>query len=157
MRAKVHKTVISSVLALMLIALSVTVAGASPPLDLHIAVDEVIATSGETFFASGDAVVDGAVCATGTVDDINTVVNGAPGGSVSILHVLKRFYCADSTGTFDVRLVVKLDNVTHYTTASWKIVDGTGAGASLKGNGSLAGTPIDPGVSIHDVYDGQVH
>ncbi len=157
MRAKVQKTAISSVLALLMVAVSVTVAGAIPPLDLHIEVDEVIATSGETFYASGDAVDEGVVCATGSVDELSTVVSGAPGGSFSILHILKRFYCADASGTFDVRLVVKLDNVTHYTTASWKIVDGTGVYASLNGNGSLAGTPIDPGVSIHDVYDGQVH
>jgi hypothetical protein len=157
MKAKVQRTVISSVLALMLIAVSVTVAGASPPLGLHIEVDEFIGTSGETFYASGVAVDDGAVCPTGTVDDVSTLVSGAPGGSVSILHILKRFYCADSSGTFDVRLVVKLDNDTHYTTASWKMISGTGLYTGLKGNGSLAGTPIDPGVSIHDVYDGQVH
>ncbi len=157
MRIKLRTTAISLLFALTLIAVSATAAGAAPPLGLHIEVDELIGTNGETFFASAAAVDAGVVCPTGTVDDLSIVVSGAPGGSISILHVLKRFYCADLSGTFDVRLVVRLDNVTHYTSASWRVVDGTSAYASLKGNGSLAGTPLDPGASIQDVYDGQVH
>ena len=120
-------------------------------------VTEFVGTSGEVFTASGPAVDDGTVCATGTVDDVSIETSGAPGGSQVILHVLKRFNCSDGSGTFDVRLVVNLDLATHYTTANWKIVGGTSNYIDLHGSGSLTGTPIDPGTSIHDVYDGSVH
>ncbi len=157
MKNKIRKATLSVFTALVLLAVSVSAVYAVPPQGLHIEVDEVIAASGETFYASGAAVDAGAVCPTGTVDDLSTTASGAPGGAITILQVVKRFYCADLSGTFDVRLVVRLDNTTHFTTASWRIVSGTGAYAGLHGNGLLAGTPIDPGVSIHDVYDGQVH
>ena len=157
MMNKIRKTTLVAFTTLVLAALSVSTAFAAPPLALHIEVDEVIATSGETFFASGASVLAGEVCPTGTVEDLSTTASGAPGGPITILQVVKRFTCADLSGTFDVRLVVRLDNLTHYTTANWRVVSGTGAYAGLHGNGSLAGTPIDPGLSIRDVYDGKVH
>ena len=156
MTRTIRTTTFSMLIALVLLAVTVTSAFAAPPQNLHIEVDEVIGTSGETFFASGPAVGSGLVCATGTVDDLSIVVS-SPGGATTILHVLKRFYCADSSGTFDVRMVVHLDNTTHETTARWRIAGGTGAYTSLRGNGQLAGTPIVPGTSIHDVYDGRVN
>ena len=130
---------------------------AAQPLAIHIEVDEIIATSGEPFAASGPAVDAGLVCPSGTVEDLSTKVSGPPAGAFSILHVLKHFNCEDASGTFDIALTVKLNNSTHYTTASWRIVAGTGDYAGLHANGSLAGTPIVPGDSIHDVYDGMVH
>lgn len=157
MTKKFQTTALSVLIALGLLIVTVSAASAAPPLNLHIEVNEFINTSGESFLATGPAVDAGVVCPSGTVDDVSTVVSGAPGGSLSILHVLKHFTCGDLSGTFDVRLVVRLDNVTHETTASWMIVGGTGAYASLHGNGSLAGTPIVPGTSIHDAYDGKVH
>jgi hypothetical protein len=54
-------------------------------------------------------------------------------------------------------MVVHLDNNTSYTTARWRISGGTGDYTGLRGRGSLAGTPILPGTSIYDVYDGQVN
>ena len=130
---------------------------AAQPLAIHIEVDEIIATSGEPFAASGPAVDAGLVCPSGTVEDLSTKVSGPPAGAFSILHVLKHFNCEDASGTFDIALTVKLNNSTHYTTASWRIVAGTGDYAGLHANGLLAGTPIVPGVSIQDVYDGMVH
>jgi hypothetical protein len=53
-------------------------------------------------------------------------------------------------------MVVKLDNITGMTTAHWKFVNGSGAYASLKGHGTLVGTPTIPG-QIYDVYDGFAH
>ena len=156
MTKTVRTTTLSILVAMMLLAVSVTTAFAAPPLSLHMEVDEVIGTSGETFFASGPAVSAGAVCPTGTVDDLS-VVASSPGGATTILHVHNRFYCADASGTFDVRMVVRLDNSTHETTARWVLYGGTGDYARLRGRGYLVGTPIVPGTSIHDVYDGRVN
>jgi hypothetical protein len=157
MSKRIRTTTLSLLLAVALLAVTVSAAFAAPPKNLHIEVDEFIGTSGEAFLASGPAVTAGAVCASGTVDDLSVSVSGPPGGSFAILRVLKRFTCADLSGTFDVKMVVRLNLVTNATTARWKVAGGTGAYGSLHGNGSLVGTPIVPGISIHDVYDGKVH
>jgi hypothetical protein len=154
---KVRKTTHSVLIAFVLLAVTVSTVFAAPPQDVHIEVTEFINTSGETFYASGPAVDAGSVCSTGTVDDLSIEASGPSGGSFTMLNVLKRFTCGDSSGSFDVRLVVRLDLVTHETTARWNVVGGTGDYAHLHGNGSLVGTPIDPGNSIHDVYDGSMH
>ena len=70
---------------------------------------------------------------------------------------MKQFVCDDGSGSFDVSMVVRLDLTTSYTTAQWRIVGGTGDYAYLRGNGSLIGTPIVPGSSIDDVYDGMLY
>ena len=40
------------------------------------------------------------------------------------------------------------------TTARWSVTDGTGNYITLRGNGSLAGTPFPNGIT--DVYTGKV-
>ncbi len=157
MKKRVQTTVVSVLLVFVFLAVTASGVIAAPPRDVHIEVDEILGTSGEAFAASGSAVVDGTLCASGIVDDLSVVSSGSQNGNFLILHVLKRFTCDDLSGTFDVRLVVKLNLTTRFTTAHWKIVSGTGNYVGLHGNGSLAGTPILPGVSIHDVYDGKMH
>jgi hypothetical protein len=143
-------------IVIAILAISTSVALAAPPLGLHIEVTEYINTSGESFVATGPAVVAGLVCPSGTVDDLSVVVKGNPSSGFRTLHVLKRFNC-DGGGTFDVKMKVRLNLTTNATTARWNIKSGTGAYAGLKGNGSLVGTPIVPGLSIFDVYDGKAH
>lgn len=130
---------------------------AAHPYDMHIEVEEHIDTSGEAFVASGPAVDAGIVCATGNVYDTDYAISGPAGGSIRIIRVVKHFVCDDSSGAFDLMMVVNLDLDTHYTTARWSVIGGTGDYSGLRGNGSLLGTPIVPGESILDVYDGQVH
>ena len=154
---KVRKTTHSVLIAFVLLAITVSTVFAAPPQDVHIEVHEYIGTSGEGFTATGSAVDTGIVCPSGTVDDLVVDVSGPPGGTFSILKVLKRFHCADSSGTFDVKLNVRLNLVTRETTALWKVVGGTGDYVRLHGNGSLVGTPGTPGVDIFDVYDGRLH
>jgi len=126
---------------------------AAPPQYVHIEAHEYIGHNGEAFSASGPAVDAGLVCASGTTYDESVDV-GSTSGSFTILRVLKRFDC---DGGDYVRLVVQLDNTTRATTASWRVVSGTGAYASLRANGLLVGTPGVPGVDIYDVYDGIAH
>ncbi len=154
---KIQTVIVSMLLVFVFLAVTASGVLAAPPRDIHIEVDEILGASGEAFVANGPAVDDGILCASGTVDDLSIVTSGSQNGTFSILHVLKRFTCDDLSGTFDVRLVVKLNLTTRYTTAHWNVVSGTGNYTHLHGNGSLEGTPIVPGVSIHDVYDGSMH
>jgi hypothetical protein len=148
----------TAVLFVVVLTLSVFVlpAYAARPLDLHIEVAENINTSGESFAASGSAVDAGLVCATGNVYDASYSISGPAGGSIRIIHVLKHFVC-DGGGTFDLMMLVHLDLNTYYTTARWSVAGSTGDYAGLHGAGSLLGTPIVPGESVMDVYDGMVH
>jgi len=154
---KFRTTTLSVLIAFILLAVSVSTALAAPPMDVHIAVDELISGLGvdEPFTASGPAVDAGLICTAGMVQDVSVSTSGALNAPFRIIQVLKRFSCGD--GTFDVNMVVRLDTATHYTTASWHVVSGTGAYADLDGSGSLVGTPIVPGTSIHDDYYGSLH
>lgn len=148
-----------SIVLIVIFTLSVFTlpAYAARPYDLHIEVEENINTSGEAFVASGAAVDAGIVCASGNVYDADYSITGPPEGSIRIITVLKHFECGDLSGSFDAMMVVRLDLDTHYTTARWNVVGGSGDYADLHGAGSLLGTPIVPGESILDVYDGRVH
>ena len=157
MKRKLRTAAFSFLIAAVFLAGTASAAFAAKPLAPHIEVDEIIATSGELFAASGAAVDAGLVCPSGTVEDLSTKVSGPPAGAFSILNVIKRFDCDDASGSFDVRLVVRLDNATGETTARWVAVAGTDAYSNLHANGSLVGTPIVLGFSIQDVYDGMVH
>ena len=154
----VKKLRILNVLAgIFLLAVSVSTVVAVPPAPLHIEVLEYPGDSAPVpFTASGAAVDAGLVCAAGTVVDVSVTSND-PSGPFQILQVLKRFTCGDGSGTFDIKMVVKLDLATHDTTARWQIAGGTGVYAGLKGQGSLIGMSIVPGISIQDSYDGKVH
>jgi hypothetical protein len=140
-----------------LILMTVSMASAAPPPNVHIEVPEVIGVNGDPFTASGAAVSAGVICASGSVDDLDVVASGSGAGPFVILHAHKRFTCGDFSGAFDVKMTVRLDTATNNTTASWRIVGGTGAYSGLHGSGSLVGSPIVPDVSVFDVYDGRVH
>jgi hypothetical protein len=154
---KVRTTTHSILIAFVLLAVTVSTVFAAPPMDVHIQVDEFIGGIGvdEPFTASGSAVDAGLICATGMVQDVSVSTSGAPSAPYRIIQVLKRFSCGD--GTIDVSMVVQLDLATNYTTASWRVVSGTGNYAGLRGSGSLVGTPIVAGESIHDDYYGNLH
>jgi hypothetical protein len=160
---KVRTTTYSILIAFVLLAVAVSTVFAAPPMDLQIEVHEVLGngtSTAEIFSASGSA-VPGVICATGTVIDLEEGAGtfGAPSSPFTIIHAQKRFTCEEK-GTFDVRLVVRLDKVTGNTTASWRIISGTDDFVDLQGRGSLVGTPPGPGeigVSIDDVYNGFVH
>ena len=154
----VKKRIFSILIAMLLLVGNVSMVVAAPPEPIHI---EVLEYPGdwetpEPFTASGDAVTKGMVCATGEVVDLSVTVNSASGPYL-ILWIDKQFTCDDLSGTFDVKMVVKLDLTTSDTTARWRIVGGTGQYASLKGRGSLVGYANPSAGNILDVYDGKVH
>jgi len=143
----------------LLLAMNVAPVFAAPPEPIHIEVLEFPGGTGappEPFTASGLAVDNGSICATGMVEDVELTYND-PGGSYQMIWALKRFYCDGGSGTFDVRMVVRLDLTTRDTTARWQIVGGTGQYVSLKGQGSLVGLSNFPAPGILDLYDGVIH
>jgi len=142
---------------MFLLAVNVSTVVAAPPAPLHI---EVLEWPGDNspvpFTATGPAVDIGLVCATGMVVELD-ITSNLPSGPFQILRVLKRFTCDDLSGTFDIKMVVKLDFATNDTAARWQIVGGTGDYANLIGQGSLIGESNLPGeFSILDRYDGKV-
>lgn len=150
MKMRFKWTVVVAVLILTLTSAAAVLA--APPASVHIEVSETMGIpSPDPFTATG------ALCPEGTVYDVSSTSSGPPGGTFRIIRADKHFECADGSGTFDVTMVVYLDLVTHQTTATWRITGGTGDYADLHGNGTLVGTPIVPGASIYDVYDGYVH
>lgn len=147
---------IALLLGLMLVLLSVSVAFAAPPLQLHMVVDEFVFADGEPFLASGPAVANGVICDTGIVTDIYSIPYGSSQGSYTLLNIRKQYDCDDESGTFYINMKVKLD-ANGYTTAHWKFDGGTNAYINLKGNGKLVGNPNLATNDILDIYDGKVH
>ncbi|MDH3753462.1 MAG: hypothetical protein OEU32_06270 [Acidimicrobiia bacterium] len=137
---------------LLTVGLAASPAAAAPPLDVSITADEAIGAGGN-FVASGPAVTAGLLCGTGVTTN---VVGPAHGAATLIFKVDKTFVCDDATGTFTLRLNVRLDTTTSFTTANWRVVAGTGDYTDLRGNGSLIGTPIIAGTSITDDYTGRL-
>jgi hypothetical protein len=113
----------------------------------------------ETFYAFGTA-VPGIIPAVGQVTDGN-LISAVPTSYGFDLVVVKHFCSMGSCtgGTFDIQLNVELNTTTHFTTATWTVVSGTGAYQNLSGSGSLAGipdggVPVPTWVGITDIYYG---
>ncbi len=142
------KKLYALLLAFVLLAMNVSLVFAAQPLAIHIEVLEYLDFCfNEPFTASGPAVDDGIVCASGTVVDLD-IKTKTFRPLYKRLWITKRFYCGDASGTFDVDMVVRLHEITGFTTAHWKVVDGTGDYVKLHGNGKLVGTPVVLGVDF---------
>lgn len=142
--------ILSLLISVFLLAFNASSVFAAPPSPINIEVlEEIEGEPPVPFMASGP------VCASGMVDELSATGNN-PAGPFQTLWVTKQFVCGDGSGTFDVSMVVQLNQNTGYTTAHWKIIGGTGTYQNLKGNGKLVGTPKS-GNTILDVYDGKVH
>ena len=148
----IKKRLIGVLVVVFLLALNVSAVFAAAPAPVIIVVDELLGST-EEFVASGAAVDNGLICAEGSVADISARTND-PKGPYRIIWALKRFYCGDDT--FDVEMVVRLDLITHNTTARWRIVAGTGEYADLRGQGSLVGISNSPAPGILDTYYGSL-
>ncbi len=157
---------LAAVAALFLVALPVASAAAAPP--------EQVMFEGEAYYdgpdastgvftATGPAVDSGTMCASGTTVDLSTKTTPNMGQSPTGINfrVLKEFTCDDHSGSFQVKLQVRIDYLTG-TTFHWHIVGGTGAYVGLKGNGdgfvdhSLFNGGPDP-IGVWDVYEGKLH
>ncbi len=148
-------------LVVLAVALAVAMAmalpaGATPPSAVTIEVDTLFAGTG-TFTATGPAVDDGVVCATGETFDVFGKVSGMGKKGVNI-QVVKEFTCDDDSGSFFVKLQVKVFFAGPVLSSfNWVVTEGDGAYEDLHGSGSGDGLPPNTGFDILDVYEGKMH
>lgn len=138
---------------------SVDPAGATPPADVIIEVETSLVGGVSPFTASGAALDEGIVCASGTVaDEVVKAVGFSPLGFN--VQAIKNFQCEDGSGDFSVNLEARID-FRRGVTFQWNVLSGTGDYADLHGAGSGVGLPAvpcgDPDACILDVYDGGLH
>ena len=122
---------------------------ATTPTPVTITVADHVDGSGNPFVSTG-----GLICAAGQVSNASSQFVGWQNGRHAQILIDKHFECDD--GTFDVLLRVSLDFETCDTVATWSVLSGTDAYATLRGAGSLTGES-DCGDSILDVYTGAMH
>jgi hypothetical protein len=150
--------VIVAALALMLVAVPLTPAGATPPLEVAFEVPTSIPPEGGPssgpFVATGPAVSDGIMCETGQTIDVFGKASGFQSNRGVNFQVVKLFTCDDGSGEFFVKLQVRIDQ--KGDNFNWTVVGGTGAYADLHGTGGGIGIPL-PDNAVLDLYDGQVH
>jgi hypothetical protein len=133
---------------------------ASPPQAVHFDVPTQFApgdtgpTSGP-FTATGPAVDAGVVCETGATVDVFGRVAAYQSPAGVVFQVVKLFTCDDGSGSFLVKLQVRID--IRGDNFQWMILDGSDAYARLRGTGSGIGVPFEDGSGVLDIYDGGVH
>ena len=141
--------------AVMVQALAVFPAGATPPADVAFEVETSLLGDPNPFVASGPAVDSGLVCAAGTVvDAIGKVAGSAPNGFN--FQGVKHFICDDGSGEFFVNLQARID-FRKGTTFEWNVLRGTGDYERLHGAGSGVGLPFCGPDCVLDVYGGGLH
>jgi hypothetical protein len=100
----------------------------------------------EKFFASfrneGPFTASAVFCSSGYAIDLEWL------GPLGAVHGLRQFSCSDGMGSVTARQRVLRTDLTTYLEGDWRIVDGTGRYATLRGKGTFAtalgGDPIDP-------------
>jgi hypothetical protein len=129
-------------------------AAATPPADTTIRIDTILPPDGSPAFGPFTA-TGSVVCPRGDTVDLLTKAAGSQSGDQLQLLVLKRFTCADGSGSFDMLLRVHLVFEPFSDVATWTVVGGTGRYERLHGTGTLVGTPTATGVV--DTLTGRTH
>lgn len=127
---------------------------ATTPSAVHFDVPTVIGAV-NNFTASGGAVDEGLICPTGQVIDLISMPAGFQSGIGGNFLIVKEFVCDDGSGSFAVKLQVRLDFRRGTDTFSWVIFGGTSDYADLHGSGSGVGLFFE--TFVLDLYDGGVH
>ena len=159
MRPSIHRVrsalvAVAAILALVAVAAPVT---ARSPEAVTIVSHVTFNPDGPNFgdfTASGPAVDDGLVCATGTFVDTGIRFAGFQSGrDVIQIHVDKEFTCDDGSGTFPVKLQIQADVATGIETFTWVARAGTDAYTGIRGAGSGSTVPEPPTGNIN-TYEG---
>ena len=151
----VRRVLIAAVAAFLLVA-GAAPAGATPPSNVDIEADSLFAGTG-TFTASGPAVDDGIMCATGDTLDVFSKASGN-GNKGFNLQVIKMFTCDDDSGSFLVKVQVKVFfEGPLLSSFNWVVKGGSGGYTDLHGSGNGVGLPPNAGFNILDVYTGGIH
>jgi hypothetical protein len=150
-----RRVLIAAVAAFLLVA-GAAPAGATPPSDVDIVADSLFAGTG-TFTASGPAVDDGDICVTGETFDVFSRASGN-GNKGYNLQVVKEFTCDDGSGSFLVKLQVKVFFAGPLLSSfNWVVKGGDGEYTDLHGSGNGVGLPPNAGFDILDVHTGGMH
>jgi hypothetical protein len=109
-----------------------------------------------TFDASGPAVDEGLICASGTVDDTRLIFAGGQSNRGAQIPVRKTFTCDDGSGQIFVKIQVHLEFATSTESFTWVILGGTGAygGVNGSGQGTTVGDGSDPQTGNFNTYEG---
>ena len=107
-----------------------------------------------TFVASGPAVDEGLICASGTVVDTRLILAGEQSNRSIQIPVRKTFTCPD--GQLFIKIQVHLDLATSTESFSWVVLGGTGAYGSVSGGGqgTTVGDGSDPQTGNINTYLG---
>ena len=154
---------------LVLLAVSMTPAGAKKPLDVRFDLTTYFATPPDlatgSFTASGDAVDEGVMCRDGTKADLAPEKWAGNSDKVTNGQVLSEFTCTEGplTGdTFIIKLQLHIPAESPTWTLNWTVMDGTGAFADLHGSGRGVGSVFfgpdgPPPIGASDVLTGGLH
>lgn len=144
--------------ALAMIAAAPVAAGA--PRDVTIVSHMHFSPPGEfntgDFAASGPAVDQGLICASGTVDDTRLIFAGGQSNRGAQIPVRKTFTCGDGSGQIFVAIQVHLDFATSTETFSWVVLGGNGSYGRLNGSGqgSTVSDGSEPQTGNFNTYTG---
>lgn len=129
-------------------------ASATPPTPTTMSIDTAFPADGGAprgpFTSTG-----GVICPRGDTIDLFTRAAGAERSGRLQLLVLKRFTCADGSGTFDLFFRVHLTFEPFSDVGTWTVVTGTGDYERLRGSGVLSAVPTAAGVL--DTLEGGFH
>jgi hypothetical protein len=147
--------------ALVMMVAAVPAAAGGPPAAVTIVSPMTFNPDGfnyGTFTASGPAVDQGLVCASGDVVDTRLIFAGFQSNMGAQIPVRKTFTCDDGDSFF-VKIQVHLDFATSTETFGWVILGGTGAYADLRGSGqgSTVSDGSDPQTGNINTYTGFVN
>ena len=140
--------------AIFVIGSAALPAAASTPADTTILIDTTVPPEGPPTFGPFTA-TGGVVCPSGDTIDVVNLGAGFQSGSRLQLLVLKRFTCADGSGTFDLLFRVHLVFDPSSDVATWSVLSGTGDYEHLHGSGTLVGLATPTGAL--DTLTGRLH
>jgi len=131
----------------------VPAAQASPPESVTIAASKPLGPVPGTFSTSG------AISDAGTFTTIRRVVSAVPAPTFLVSHLTLLFAGAFGTFTVEAQITETLtaDPAILVNEGRWSIVDGTGAYATLHGEGEVIGTVNDTLNLVTRTFRGVVH
>jgi hypothetical protein len=142
----------------MMLALAAP-AGATPPADVLFVAEMSDASSGAAsgpFTASGSAVDEGLMCASGDVSQRFGKATGSQSSNEYVnFQVIHEFTCDDGSGEFLVKLQVRVNQ--NGDNFQWTIVGGTGDYEDLRGSGNGFGLYDCGEDCVIDIYNGGLH
>lgn len=148
--------ILITMMIMILILSVVPVSASSPPAIVTFEVQTTIPGGGPNFgpfIATGPAVDEGLVCASGDTTDVYLHASGFQSDVGVNYQVFKLFMCDDGSGEFLAKLQVRADR--RGDNYNWNIVGGTGSYEKLHGTGTGTGFPTPEGV--FDIFDGKLH